>query len=184
MTGVANRPPVIFATVGNANQAFNRLIETIDELAATGAVDGVASFIQTGRTSYMPRCCAWSTVLPPDEFLRRLRAADVVVCHGGAGTLIQVLGRERVPVVMPRRAKYGEHVDDHQVELASALAMSGRIVVAWEPADMLCAIRDAMVHPPMPTNGATRLVSHIGATLRGYLGGGSVSQPSAPLDAS
>jgi len=47
--------------------------------------------------------------------------ASVVVAHAGAGTRLTALSYERPIVILPRREEHGEHNDDHQMELASAL---------------------------------------------------------------
>ncbi len=46
-------------------------------------------------------------VLPAEEFVRFIAAASVVVSHGGAGTLLEVIRVGKVPVVMPGRRRYG-----------------------------------------------------------------------------
>ena len=56
--------------------------------------------------------------MAPDEFARAARDADVVVTHAGVGTLLELLGMGIYPVLAVRRAHRGEHVDDHQIEIA------------------------------------------------------------------
>ncbi|MBN4054814.1 hypothetical protein JYT87_03805, partial [Nitrospira defluvii] len=48
----------------------------------------------------------------------------------------------KTPIVMPRRKKYGEHINDHQVQLVQALAAEGRIIPAYEPEDLPRAIEE------------------------------------------
>jgi beta-1,4-N-acetylglucosaminyltransferase len=67
----------------------------------------------------------------------------VVVTHGGYGTIIEALRLGKVPVVMPRRRKYQEHVDDHQVDLAEELALQKRIVLVHEVTELHSAIIEA-----------------------------------------
>ncbi len=135
---------MIFVTVGNASQGFRRLLDAVDRLACDGALGDEEVLIQAGSN-----CGVVSTrsrvrpVLPLHEFQQALETASLVVAHGGAGTLIQVLSLGKVPVVMPRRLHYGEVVDDHQVELVRMLAEEGRVVPAYEPADLAAAISEA-----------------------------------------
>jgi UDP-N-acetylglucosamine transferase subunit ALG13 len=58
-----------------------------------------------------------------------VRSAAVVVCHGGAGIISSALAAGRRPIVVPRRASLGEHVDDHQYQLTRKLADWGLAVV-------------------------------------------------------
>jgi UDP-N-acetylglucosamine transferase subunit ALG13 len=59
-----------------------------------------------------------------------MRSADVVVAHAGVGTAITALSAGKCPVLLPRRKRHGEHVDDHQVDIARALGSRGLAVVA------------------------------------------------------
>lgn len=58
--------------------------------------------------------------------------------------MLHAIRAGKVPVVMPRRAKLGEHVDDHQVANAEALARAGKAVVVHEGAQLLPAVAQAL----------------------------------------
>src|SRR5262249_43281816 len=66
--------------------------------------------------------------------------------HGGV-TQLSVVRLGKIPVVMPRLRKYGEHVNDHQVQLVRELAVDGWVVPAYEPVDLAGAIGDARGRP-------------------------------------
>jgi hypothetical protein len=59
--------------------------------------------------------------LPREALLGELEAADAVVCHGGSGAIRDALALGHRPIVVPRLGRHGEHVDDHQLDLARAL---------------------------------------------------------------
>lgn len=63
--------------------------------------------------------------LPSDEIERLMASCDVVVAHAGTGTALSSMLAGRPPVLVPRRAEFGEHVDDHQVPTALELARRG-----------------------------------------------------------
>ena len=135
---------MIFATVGNATQEFGRLIRAVDDWVAKGLAEGQPVFIQTGHSrEVVPQYCEWGAFLPMDEFDWRLSSARLVICHGGCGTVLQAVRLGKVPVVMPRRKKYQEHVNDHQIQLVEVLASEGYVVPAYEPADLPGAIATA-----------------------------------------
>lgn len=132
---------MIFVTVGNATQGFGRLLNKIDDLAGQGFFADEQVFIQAGNNSdFIASNCRQENFLSPDQFTEMIGNADLVISHAGAGTLIQVLGAGKIPVVMPRHQQYSEHVDDHQVELVKALASEGRVIPAYEPEDLPEAI--------------------------------------------
>lgn len=68
--------------------------------------------------------------LAPRELERAMREADVVIAHAGVGTALTALSAGKCPVLLPRRKMHGEHVDDHQLDIAAALADRGLAVVA------------------------------------------------------
>ncbi|PPG41778.1 hypothetical protein C5C30_06780 [Rathayibacter sp. AY2B5] len=96
--------------------ALAPLLEGVEVLWQTGAND-VSGLGIDGRHS-----------VPHDELNAAMKAADVVIAHGGVGTALSAIEQGRVPILVPRRASFGEHVDDHQVQIATRLADSGLAV--------------------------------------------------------
>ena len=68
----------------------------------------------------------------PAELEAAVGDATVVVCHGGAGIISSALAAGRRPIVVPRRAELGEHIDDHQQQLTGKLAEWGLVVAVEE----------------------------------------------------
>lgn len=137
---------MIFVTVGTHEQQFDRLVRAVDELKASGAIDEPV-FIQTGYCTYKPRHCEWERFVPAPEMRGRMEAADVVVTHGGPSSFIEAMAAGKVPVVVPRREKSGEHVNDHQETFVRLVAgRLGGIVPAYDVADLPAAIEEARRH--------------------------------------
>lgn len=133
-----------FVTVGNPKQGFGRLLDAVEDLAGKGVSVLAPVFVQAGHNvDFRPVYCEWTSFLLAEEFQRRMAQSDLIITHGGAGTLLHALRLGKVPVVMPRRKKYGEHVNDHQVQLVEAFASDGWIVPAYEPEDLPVAIAKA-----------------------------------------
>ena len=135
---------MIFLTVGNATQGFARLVDAVDSLGLRGGLGSEEVVAQTGYTCVEQlRYCQCHDFFSMEEFASLIQRAELIIAHGGAGTLLHVLSLGRVPVVMPRRKKYGEHVDDHQVELIQVLTHDGRVIPAYEVQDLPGAIAEA-----------------------------------------
>jgi UDP-N-acetylglucosamine transferase subunit ALG13 len=79
-----------------------------------------------------------------DEFAQYMHEAELVIIHAGAGSVIHAIDSGKVPVVMPRRAAHREHINDHQVELATALAGAGKVVMVEDPDGLQQAVDDAL----------------------------------------
>jgi UDP-N-acetylglucosamine transferase subunit ALG13 len=81
------------------------------------------------------------------EFERLMSQCTLLIMHGGAGSILNACLAGKRPVVMPRRARYGEIIDDHQVEFAEALARRGSVLLAHEPSELRSAIEQASRSP-------------------------------------
>ena len=139
---------MILVTVGNY-RAFPRLVGAVDHLKLHGDIEDDV-LLQIGNAEYKSEICQVRHFLSPEEFQRNLQKATVIITHGGGGTLIQALRANKVPVVMPRRKKYDEAIDDHQIELAEAFARDGRVIVAYEAEELPAAVAEARQHPAHP----------------------------------
>jgi beta-1,4-N-acetylglucosaminyltransferase len=120
---------VILVTVGTHTDPFLRLIEGMDQVAA-GLDEEV--IIQTGIAAYHPKAATAFGFTSQEHMEELCRDARIIVSHAGAGCILTALRRGKPLVVMPRLRKYGEHADDHQIELAHALSEMGVVLVANE----------------------------------------------------
>ena len=138
-------------TVGNATQGFRRLLEAVDALAGQNALHGEPVLMQTGHNeTFQPRHSRAEAFLPADRFLECMKDARLIICHGGCGTLLQAIAFGKVPIVMPRLARYGEHVNDHQLQLVRALADEKSAVPVYEVSQVAKAIEEAWLRKPVP----------------------------------
>lgn len=113
----------VVVTVGASQYSFRRLL---DRLAAV-LPDGADVFWQTGSTDL--RGTGLETVAHPfvreDELGARMAEADLVVSHAGVGCALMAMRAGRPPLLVPRRLANGEHVDDHQSQIARELERRG-----------------------------------------------------------
>ena len=120
---------MIFVTVGTHEQPFNRLLQKIDELKKDGTIQDDV-IIQTGFSTYRPQYCQWSKLLPYQQMVKNVADARIVITHGGPASFIMPLQIGKIPIVVPRQKKYNEHVNNHQVEFATAVKQRyGNIIV-------------------------------------------------------
>ena len=112
---------MIFVTVGTHEQPFNRLIKALDELKRDGIITEDV-IMQTGFSTYEPKYCKWSKLIPYQDMVKKVENAHIVITHGGPASFIMPLQIGKTPIVVPRQYKFGEHVNDHQVEFARNVA--------------------------------------------------------------
>lgn len=127
---------MIFVTVGTHEQPFNRLIKAIDELVENKVIHEDV-IIQTGYSTYLPKKCECEKFLPYQMMKQYVTEARIVVTHGGPSSFILPLQIGKIPVVVPRQAKYNEHVNDHQLNFAHEVAERKKnIIVVDDVADL------------------------------------------------
>ena len=120
---------MIFVTVGLHPDGFDRLVQAADEMASRVEETVV---IQRGGTRYTPRSTPYFDFADEAQMQRWLSEARVVVLHGGAGSILNALRSNKPLVVAPRLKRFGEVIDDHQLELAEVLSQQGRAVAVME----------------------------------------------------
>lgn len=140
VTAASVDKPRLFVTLGTI-QGY-RFDAIIDAVLATGLADETTVW-QTGFTDGRDLPGHSSALLSPGEFERAVAESDVVITHAGVGTVLDLLEGGRHAIVVPRRASRGEHVDDHQTEIAQLIGGLG-IGSAIEADELTVeAIRDA-----------------------------------------
>lgn len=130
---------MILVSLGTHEQPFDRLLEIVAPLAQEDSL-----VIQHGHTPPSTDMRAsWIEFTSYDELVGLMSDAEAVICHAGVGTIMSALGVGKCPVVVARRARFDEHVDDHQVQITSAFAERGIIVACSRPDDIVACLADA-----------------------------------------
>jgi UDP-N-acetylglucosamine transferase subunit ALG13 len=164
---------MIFVTVGTSQFPFDRLVAAVDDFA-----HGEEVVVQRGASSVEPKRARSVPFMPYHEVAQHIQRARVVVTHAGVGSILLALQAGRRPLVVPRLARHGEAVDDHQVRTAQALAEHGRVVLVEDVrrlGDLVA--RDAQSSgPPAPDS------SRLAEEVRDYALRALGRQPSAPPD--
>ena len=118
---------MIFVTVGTHEQPFNRLIEYMDKWAADHDEEVI---IQAGFSTYEPANCHWQKLFPYQEMVKNVDNARIVITHGGPSSFIMPLQIGKIPIVVPRKYEFNEHVNDHQIDFCKQVAQRlGNIIV-------------------------------------------------------
>jgi len=124
---------------------MDRLVRALDDLLARGEVDEPV-FIQAARFHVLPVLATPLEVIPYGDLVARVRAARVVITHGGPGSIMTAFALGKVPVVVPRDPAYGEHVDGHQLQFCDWLARRRPVTVLRD----LNGLAEALRAGPMP----------------------------------
>jgi UDP-N-acetylglucosamine transferase subunit ALG13 len=119
---------MILVTTGTHEQPFDRLVMAADQMVANGH----EVVIQYGYSS-PPNQARGHRMLPTNTLRELASRADLIITHGGPGSLWDAFNANKIPIAVPRRREFGEHVDDHQVAFVRHLAKKRRVIAVYEP---------------------------------------------------
>jgi UDP-N-acetylglucosamine--N-acetylmuramyl-(pentapeptide) pyrophosphoryl-undecaprenol N-acetylglucosamine transferase len=133
---------MILVAVGASQFPFDRLVRAVASLATVEPV-----VVQCGVSTVRPTGARCVDFLPMGELAGLARESRAVVTHAGVGSILLALANGRRPYVVPRRRRFGETVDDHQLESARRFAAAGLVTLVEEPAGLVDAV--AQVSEPV-----------------------------------
>ena len=114
---------MIFVTLGNAKQNFDRLVKAVVQLQAYLPEENIV--VQYGHTSISGYDIKGQKFYDKDTFESHIKNCDILITHSGAGTLITAIQLGKSPLVWPRRKMYNEHINDHQLEICDQFQKLG-----------------------------------------------------------
>jgi UDP-N-acetylglucosamine transferase subunit ALG13 len=121
---------MIFVTVGTHNKGFDRLVRAMDELARD--LDEPV-IIQRGSSQWLPQHAQSFEFASSEQIAAYVQQCRVMVCHAAAGSAMQAIAADKPLVLVPRLRRFAEHIDDHQLDIATALDALGRAVSVNTP---------------------------------------------------
>jgi UDP-N-acetylglucosamine transferase subunit ALG13 len=122
---------LIFVTVGTQKFQFDRLFIELDNLIDRKKISEEI-IAQIGFSKYKPRNYKSFEMIDSAQMDKFIEKASILITHGGTSSIIQGLEKGKKVLVVPRRKKYGEHVDDHQVEIAQMFYELGLIEMVFD----------------------------------------------------
>jgi UDP-N-acetylglucosamine transferase subunit ALG13 len=132
---------MVLALMGTDHHPFDRLIDWLDEAAVRNP--DVRFVVQHGA-SRAPLVAHGDDYLPYDEIRALVDQADVVICHGGPGTITDARSAGHVPICVPRDPERGEHVDGHQQRFAAVMDDEGMVTTCTTAAAFQVALAERL----------------------------------------
>lgn len=131
---------LIFITVGSRNYPFDRLFIKLDELCEKGIVQDEI-FAQIGTSSYTPKNYNYKDFISQEEFSECINKADIVISHGASGSIMKALNSGKKVIAVTRLQKYGEHINDHQIQNNEAFASNNYVIPVYEMDELEDALK-------------------------------------------
>ena len=138
----------ILLTVGTDHHPFDRVVRWFDNwLAGVDQRDDVEidAFVQ--RATARAGAAESVEYLSSDDLVTAIQGADIVITHGGPGSIVECRKWGRLPIVVPRDPELGEHVDNHQQLFSDRMAADAQILIARTEEDFRELLDDMIVSP-------------------------------------
>ena len=118
---------MILVLLGTQNNSFYRLLEEIQKNIDNGNIKEDV-VVQKGYTKFESENMTLYTQLPLEEMQKLTEQADLIITHGGVGSIITSIQKGKKVIAVPRLKKYNEHVNDHQIDIIKSFSESGHII--------------------------------------------------------
>jgi len=107
---------MILVLLGTQNNSFHRLLEEIQKNINNGNIEEEV-IVQKGYTKFESEKMTLYDQMPLNEIMRLTEKADLVITHGGVGSIINSIEKNKKVIAVPRLKKYNEHVNNHQLDI-------------------------------------------------------------------
>lgn len=143
---------MILVLLGTQNNSFHRLLEEIDRNIENGNIKEEV-VVQAGYTKYQSltkkkKMKIFDTI-PKKELEKLIEKANLVISHGGVGSMVTANQKGKKVIAVPRYKKYNEHVNDHQIETIRIFEKKGYVMLAENVQDLSQALEKAKNFEPI-----------------------------------
>lgn len=118
---------MIFVTLGTQDKGFPRLLEAIDREIEKGNIKEKV-VVQAGLTNYQSPNMEIFDLITDEEFDNYIEKSDLIITHGGAGSILTAVKKNKKVIAAARIKKYKEHTNDHQKQIVKEFADQGYIL--------------------------------------------------------
>lgn len=139
---------MILVTLGTQDKPFNRLLEEIDRQISCGNIKGKV-VVQAGYTKYSSSNMEIFDLIDRDKFNELMMKCDLLITHGGVGSILTGLKNKKKVIAVPRLSKYGEHVNDHQIQIIDNFSKMGYILKWMENDDFSGVLKKSKNFKPL-----------------------------------
>lgn len=140
---------MILVLLGTQNNPFNRLLEKIEKCIEDGIVKQRV-VVQAGFTKFKSDKMNIFDLKPKEVIDNLVDEAEFIITHGGVGSIIMAIKKNKKVIAVPRLSKYNEHVNDHQRQIIDIFNDKGYILGVQNMEDLpeaIMGINDFIPNP-------------------------------------
>lgn len=140
---------MIIALVGTQDKPFHRMLEyilkAVDENILT---KNEKIYVQMGQTKVEKENIEKYKNVEVFEFKKEeeiqklVEESEYIITHAGAGIMNMAVKKNKRMIIIPRLEKYKEHVNDHQIQLASNFTDQGYGILVKDYKEFVDAVKN------------------------------------------
>ena len=118
---------MILVILGTQDKSFSRLLKAVEKAIDDGTIKDEV-IVQAGQTKYISNKMKIFDLISAPEFEKLIDDADLIITHGGAGSILSAIRKGKKVIAAPRLQKYMEHHNDHQKQIIHEFSKQGYIL--------------------------------------------------------
>ena len=138
---------MILITLGTQDKEFTRLLDEVQKQIDKGNIKDKV-IVQAGHTKYASKDMEIFDLIDREKFSELISECNLLITHGGVGSIITGLQNNKKVIVAPRLAKYNEHMNDHQIQITENFSKKGYIIPLYEKDDLGTVLKQAEKFKP------------------------------------
>lgn len=139
---------MILVVLGTHELPFDRLLKEIDKQIVAGNINEEV-VVQAGHTKYKSKNMNIFDFTTYEQMADLYGKANFIITHGGTGSITMGMKMGKKVIAVPRLIKYGEHNDDHQLEIVKQFQETGHILYWNESMELADVIRSVKSFQPV-----------------------------------
>ncbi len=140
---------MILVLLGTQNNPFNRLLEEIEKCIKEGIIKQRV-VVQAGFTKFKSDKMNIFDLKPKEVIDNLVDEAEFIITHGGVGSILMAIKKNKKVIAVPRLSQYNEHVNDHQRQIIEIFNDKGYIIGIQNMEDLSEAINQIDKFNPKP----------------------------------
>lgn len=138
---------MILVLLGTQDNSFHRLLDKIQELINEKVITEKV-IVQAGRTKYESKDMEIYSLMPEEKLREIMKKADLVITHGGVGSIVMALKMGKKVIAVPRLSSFGEHINDHQIQIVDSFDKQDFLIGVTELDDLEKALNKVKTFKP------------------------------------
>ena len=126
---------MILILLGTQDNSFHRLLDKVQELIDKKVITEKV-IVQAGRTKFESKDMEIYSLITEEKLREIMKKADLVITHGGVGSIVMALKMGKKVIAVPRLSAFGEHINDHQIQIIDSFDKQGFLIGLTEVDEM------------------------------------------------